>query len=138
MKYLRFLSITGSLLCSLLIQGYSQPQIVNIWQFQDTVGIYDKFEIRLRIDADFANPFNPGDITLDATFTSPSGKGWNLPGFFSSSGWSGWMVRFAPNELGEWSYKVELKDKNGTVESEVKKFLTIESPYHGPIRIGAN
>ena len=92
----------------------------------------------MRIEAEFANPFDPDDIDLNATFTSPTGKDWNLPGFFSSSGWSGWLVRFAPNEIGEWSYKVSLKDKNGNVDSEVMKFLAVESAYHGPIQIAPN
>jgi len=138
------MSHSKSLLFSTLVlflfgtNSYSQPSIVTIWQAQDSVGLYDKFEIRLRLEAKFTNPFDPDDISLNATFTSPEGKSWNIPGFYSSSGWAGWMVRFSPSEVGAWKYKIAITDKTGQVESEINAFSVVPSSYHGPIKISSN
>jgi hypothetical protein len=48
----------------------------------------------------YDNPF--GDVTLDVTFTSPSGRSLSLPGFYDGEGT--WRVRFCPDEVGSWTY----------------------------------
>ncbi|MGQ9523724.1 MAG: DUF5060 domain-containing protein [Armatimonadota bacterium] len=50
------------------------------------------------------NPFT--DISIRAEFTSPSGRLVVLPGFYAGDGI--WKVRFAPDEPGEWSWRVIL------------------------------
>jgi len=54
------------------------------------------------------------DFRLDVTFTSPSGKEYEVPGFFAADGNSGntsatqgnqWKARFAGGEEGTWTYK---------------------------------
>jgi hypothetical protein len=44
----------------------------------------------------YANPFT--DVTVDATFTSPSGQMFTVPGFYDGD--QTWRVRFNPNEAG--------------------------------------
>ncbi|MDZ7608162.1 MAG: DUF5060 domain-containing protein [Cyclobacteriaceae bacterium] len=128
-------------LCTLLLvtaSSFGQPSIKNIWNTRDTIGIYDKFEARILIEATFENPFDPEDIDLQATFTSPGGKTWTLPGFYTTSGWAGWMIRFSPNETGIWNYKVSVKDRKGKAESTPGQFTTIKSNYKGPLKISPN
>ncbi|MFC2123174.1 DUF5060 domain-containing protein [Bacteroidota bacterium] len=110
----------------------------------DIVGLYDKFEITFWLDTEFGNPYDPDDINITATFTSPSGKEWKIPGFYTSikstswlTNWA-WQVRFSANEIGDWSYVIDVKDRNGSVKSELTKFRVIESGNHGPIKISAN
>jgi len=123
---------------------FSAPQFKWIRQNMDTVGLYDKFEATFWLDTEFENPFDPEDIDIMATFTAPSGKTWTIPGFYSAiknRSWLSryaWLVRFSANELGNWSYVIEVKDRNGQVKSDTQNFLVIESPYHGPIKIAAN
>ena len=138
MRHLKFLTILFVCFFCLIVTSYSQPSITNIWQFEDSIGLYDKFEIGLRIDAEFSNPFDPEEIDIIGSFKSPSGKEWKIPGFFSSSSRAGWTVRFSPNELGKWNYQVSVKDKNGRVEGDMRKFTAVKSPFHGPIRIAEN
>jgi hypothetical protein len=46
------------------------------------------------------NPFM--DAALKGEFTSPSGKAVQVDGFYD--GGTTWRLRFAPNEVGEWTY----------------------------------
>jgi hypothetical protein len=126
-----------SLSCIFTI-AYSQPSIVNIRQNGDSVGLYDKLEVFLNIKATFVNPFDPNDIDITATFTSPAGNQWLIHGFYYYSFGSMWKVRFSPDELGKWNYTVNIKDKNGQVTGESKSFTVLGSVYHGPLQVAAN
>ena len=50
----------------------------------------------------YENPFT--DVAVTATFRSPSGKTFTLPGFYD--GENTWRVRFNPDEAGEWTYRL--------------------------------
>ena len=111
MRHIKFLSLV--LLFIISATAYGQPTINRIWQFMDSVGLYNKFEISLRMDAEYENPFDPDQIDVMATFTAPSGKEWKVPGFFNQFFRGMFSVRFSPDELGNWTYVVRIKDKNG-------------------------
>jgi len=58
------------------------------------------------------NPFL--DYRLDVVFTGPSGKTYKVPGFYNGDGKGNnagniWTVRFAPDEVGKWSFQVLFK-----------------------------
>lgn len=58
------------------------------------------------------NPFL--DFRLLVTFTGPSGQSYAVPGFFAGDGAGGgsgdrWMVRFAADEAGDWSYEASFR-----------------------------
>lgn len=118
--------------------GAVPPEIVNIRQVQDSVGLYEKFEVSLNIKAAFYNPFDPEEIDIGATFTSPSGKNRKVDGFYDYSFGSLWKVRFSPDEKGLWTYMVKVRDKNGEVTSEKKSFTVFPSGKKGPVRIASN
>lgn len=118
---------------------YAQPEIISIRENTDSVGLYDKFELRLHLDAEYENPFDPDDIDIMATFTSPSGEEWSVPGFYNYAHWrSLWMVRFSPDETGQWQYQISVRDRNGETASEVNNFTAVPSSYKGPIRVASN
>ncbi len=103
------------------------PEIISIRSNADSVGLYDKFEAGLNIKAEFVNPFNPDEIDIGATFIAPSGKRWNVNGFYNYSYASIWKMRFSANETGKWQYAIKVKDKNGTATSETKSFTVVKS-----------
>lgn len=117
----------------------------------DSVGKYEKFEIVVDLDADFTNPYDPTEIRLDARFTSPSGKSITVPGFYyqdfeidlsggrdrliTTGEWS-WRVRFAPDEVGEWSYRILATTlESGIVRGPSQTFTVTESGERGFVRI---
>lgn len=62
------------------------------------------------------NPFL--DYRLQVLFTSPSGKKYNVPGYFDGDGKGGsegsvWRANFTPDEQGEWFYNAEMVKGSG-------------------------
>jgi len=136
MKYPKFSGIVFLVLQSVF--ALCQPTINRIFQPPGVTGLYEKLEIGLSIDAVYANPFDPDELDIMATFRAPFGKEWKVPGFYTQSRRGGFLVRFSPDETGEWSYMVSVTDRNGTSASETKTFAVVPSVYHGPIRIAQN
>jgi hypothetical protein len=82
------------------------------------------------------------DATLSAVFTSPSGKQHKVYGF-----WDGdktWRVRFAPDELGEWTYATSCSDSSNTSLQSQGNFevnaATGDTRFqkHGPLKLSSN
>ncbi len=103
------------------------------------VGQYEKFELEIDLKATFENPFDPEQVELWAEFTAPSGRVWNIWGFYNPTNWdSEWMVRFTPTEQGEWSYVVKVRDSEGTTETEPAEFRVGPSRRRGFLGIAEN
>lgn len=76
-------------------------------------------------DADF-NPFT--NYRLNVLFThSTTNKTYLVPGYFAADGNAGetsatagnkWKVHFAPDEIGEWNYKVDFRKGNWSAVSD--------------------
>jgi hypothetical protein len=60
--------------------------------------LYEKLEIGLGIDAEFENRLDPDQIDIMATFTSPSGKKWDMPGFYNQAFRGGFNLRFSADK----------------------------------------
>ncbi len=121
----------------------------------DTVGQYEKFEAVIDLDAKFKNPYDPAEVSLDGTFTSPSGRAVTAPGFYfrdfnfelsgsdpastverlsASSNWS-WRVRFTPDEVGAWTYTIQVTTGGKTATSSAQHFTVNKSESHGFLRV---
>ncbi len=124
--------------------------ITDVVPLADTVGVYEKFEAVIDLDADFTNPYDPDDIQLDARFTSPAGESVLVPGFFmrgyeldlngtrdrvTPTGEAAWRVRFTPNEEGDWSYQVIATTANGSESSPTQTFTVTPSAKRGFVRV---
>lgn len=140
-----------------------------------SVGRYQKFEITFQISRSFPadsflpyyyydandtparfpgrnSPYGVDGITINAIFTSPSGKQLIIPAFYyqdytrtrsgdteimtPGSNFS-WKVRFAPEETGNYQYYLTIADKDGTSRypaSGSQQFAAIASNKPGFIR----
>ncbi len=132
----------------------SQPKILSVRQIlppdlrlqtemggkQTTaVGLYEKLELGVDLKATYQNPYDPDQLDLSAEFTSPSGKKWEIWGFYNlSSSPEHWMIRFTPTETGTWRYVVKVRDLKGIAESTPDTFDVTDSKQHGFISIAAN
>lgn len=115
-----------------------------------SVGRYAKYEIVMSLSRTFAStslkPYYPYSddaegITIDAYFTSPSGKTIVMPAFYYQdylrSGSTSvtmtptnnfsWRVRFAPVEVGTYRYHIEIRDKTGTSRYPTSGELTFNA-----------
>jgi hypothetical protein len=112
----------------------SEPTIQRVWAFQDTVGLYEKYEAQISVKANFVNPFDPDEIDVTAEFTSPSGKIWTMPAFYGATGFS-FTARFSADEIGKWGCTVKVKDRDGEAVSDPTAFYVAPSQFHGAIRV---
>ena len=115
-----------------------------------TVPRFDKLELAVDLGATYDNPFDPDQVALDADFTAPSGKHVSVPGFFLvqmrrevrngneimiPEGNGVWRVRFAPGEVGEWTWAVRLKDRTGQISGGAGSVRCVAGPSHGFLRV---
>ncbi len=116
-----------------------EPAIRSMQPESTHVGLHEKFELHVDLDAAYENPYDPEQIDLQAEFIAPSGKKSVIWGFCNpSQKLNPWMIRFTPTEKGAWQYVVKVKDKEGTVQSQPGSFTATDSSHHGFIRIAPN
>ncbi|MBN2279598.1 MAG: DUF5060 domain-containing protein [Candidatus Marinimicrobia bacterium] len=100
---------------------------------------YRKVEMNIYLEADWQNPYDAADISLDMIAISPSDNEQTVPCFFES-GKSGeksiWKVRFMPAEAGKYSYYFLLKQKdNKTIQTKKRKFSVRPSDAKGILHV---
>ena len=115
------------------------------------VGLYEPVEFALDLSATYDNPFDPDDVEVDATFTTPGGRTEQVGGFYyqgfraehedgqellSPEGDAGWRVRYTPREVGVHRLTVRVRDRSGEVRSEPVEFRCVASDAPGFARIG--
>ena len=84
---------------------------VGEWAFESEV-IYDE-------------PFV--DLILDATFMAPSGRTLSMPGFYDGD--NVWRVRFSPDEVGSWHYRIQTRPADAALQQEGSFTVTaVEGP----------
>ncbi|MBI1277485.1 MAG: DUF4038 domain-containing protein [Anaerolineaceae bacterium] len=108
---------------------------------QGNIPQWGQFEKSFTSAKSYANPFLDAGMTI--TFTSPSGKEWQVDGFWD--GGTLWRVRFSPNERGTWTYVTHCSDKDNHGLEGQRGTLTCAASsgsnrfeQHGPIQVSAN
>ncbi len=135
----RFLVFSSGLFLTLTLATAAAPTLAapvltRLGAAPASVGRYLKFELgATATGTTFSNPYSydvaGGGALMRATFTAPSGAVKVVDGFWQD-GYSltnattgaltavpaqnSWRVRFAPTEIGTWSYAVTLQDASGT------------------------
>jgi hypothetical protein len=103
------------------------------------VGRLEKLELRVDLKATFENAYDPEQVDLWAEFTAPSGKVWRIWGFYCPTSWNAlWLVRMAPDEVGEWQVVVKVKDREGVAEKRGPVVRVVASEHRGFVGIAKN
>ncbi len=118
--------------------------------------LYDAITFSVDIDPNlYTNPFDSADIELVGVFHGPSGRQVVIPGFWmqpytdtcvepcrvenlQASGDPIWQVRFSPDEVGDWSYSLQISDDRTTVDTKTGAFSIEASARPGFIHVSAN
>lgn len=122
---------------------------LSIKQNTTVVKKYNLFELDIKVDADYVNPFDYEDIRIEAEFISPQKEVSKVEGFVYSVKVAGrsnkvrgkevvdvlWKVRFAPSEAGIWEYNLKLVTSKGHILSQTKEFEALDSLNPGYIQI---
>jgi len=143
-------SLVALAVCPALFAG---PAELGIEVGAAKVGKYEKVEFNLRAAPACNNPFDPEEADLSIEIQTPSGKTLSLPAFYYQhylredhgrnaewlypAGPAVWKARFAPAELGSYSCRAVLKDRNGAQHSSPVRFECVPSGRRGFIRVSA-
>ncbi|HOS93164.1 MAG TPA: DUF5060 domain-containing protein [Armatimonadota bacterium] len=116
---------------------------------QATVPRFGRMEATVDLSAMYANPFDPDQVTLDASIRTPSGAKVIVPGFYlidydrrvedgaevltAQSG--RWCIRYTPAEMGRHELTAMLHDATGTVISDPVGFDVGPSEAQGFVRV---
>jgi hypothetical protein len=127
------------------------PQFVSI-DAPVSAAQYARYEISFAVTPKFENPFDPRQADIVAELTGPDGATATVPAFyyqaydrgtdpvtkrdtFTASGDPGWKVRFAPDQVGDWTFRLVITDSSGAkVKSVEHPFTVARSEVHGFIR----
>lgn len=127
-------------------------EISNIVELADPVGRFERFEADIELSRTYADPFDPDEVSVDVTFTAPSGATSSMPAFwfqdfevragtetfevYDPVGDPSWRVRFAPAEVGTYSYVVHAVDGlGGSADSAPTTFEVAASANQGFVRV---
>jgi hypothetical protein len=77
----------------------------------------------------YANPWEQVQVTM--TLTSPTGRQVTVGGFYYAP--NTWKARFAPNQLGDWTWQAVLTDGSRAARS-TGSFTVVESDWPGFVR----
>jgi hypothetical protein len=75
------------------------PSILAVDASVEEIGNYGLFELTVDLQADYANPFDQRQVSLDAVFARPDGSEWDVPGFWDAR--DAWRFRFTPSQVGD-------------------------------------
>ena len=117
------------------------------------VGRYEKFDLLIRVDRQYNNPFDPEEVDLVVVLKTPGGGQMTLPAFYCQDykrrklnqgrerdnwyypvGNGTWKARFTPMQTGSYFATARLKDKTGTIQSESIRFDCVSSSGKGFLR----
>jgi len=135
---MHFRSIAIFIISSWVCAG-AQPVITLKSVNATRIPLYEKFEANVGLEQTvYNNPFDYHEIDLRAIFTAPSGKTWQIYGFYDNyQNRNVWRIRFAPNEPGEWHFVLTATDRNGTGRSDIalQSFTALPSAHHGWLHV---
>ena len=97
-------------------------------QNSTVVPLYEVFEIAFPHQAQYENPFF--DVTVDVILISPSSKQVRIGGFHYQPGL--WKARFAPGELGRWTYRFAFQNARGQTASGDGAFTCVKGRKPNP------
>jgi hypothetical protein len=110
--------------------GADVPIIRKATANAETVGLYDKFELNVELEADYDNPYDPAQIDLSMELMSPGGKKWRVNGFYDGTAFA-WKARFSPDEAGKWSYRLRAAGRGGEAMGPEGTFTAVPSDHRG-------
>jgi len=134
-----------------LLAGYSlfaQPPVFSsITPNATSINRFEKFELNIKINAQFTNPFDYNDISVRCVFSNPNGRKDTVDGFYyedfvmdtvagklKSTATDMFKVRFTPRQKGTWKYQLICATQHGTTVSEEKTFTCLSHDDKGFIR----
>jgi len=112
---------------------------------------YRPLQLSFELSREPSNPFDPDELRVDASFTSPSGRTMTVPCFYyqpcrremdaeqeevvTPSGRSSWQARFTPLEAGSHTWQLIVRYGDEKLETNKHRFEVQPGKPHGFVRI---
>lgn len=111
---------------------------------------YERYELTFPFSVNYSNPNDPAQVDVETVFTAPSGMKQTVPGFFFQDftrsgnaqkeilkpvpGSEKWKVRYAPSEIGSYTFVATIHDSQGTRTLGNGSFNVVQSSNPGFVR----
>ncbi|WP_337173146.1 DUF5060 domain-containing protein [Paludisphaera sp.] len=117
---------------------------------RDRVDVFGTITLDTDVHARHDNPFDPGQIAVDAEVTTPDGRKVDVPGYYHApfrlergdggeslrpDGEPGFRVRYAPTVAGPHSMVLRARDASGVVRAAPMAFEAVASKSPGFVRV---
>ncbi|MFA6594580.1 MAG: DUF5060 domain-containing protein [Candidatus Buchananbacteria bacterium] len=133
--------------------------VISQSQNSNSIGQYEKFELTFILEGNYSdpsniatykNPFDADQIKVDIIFTQPDGTNKTVLAFYymeydivsgnperyGNGRDPSWKARFAPIQLGTYSYVISVTNNNGTITTPgASTFQCVQSSKKGFIRV---
>lgn len=112
--------------------------------------IYSVYTVDFNLNRSYDNPYDPGQIDVQARFVAPSGRTITIPAFwfqdfnvspgtqtweqYVPAGSPKWRIRFMPEEAGAYTLNISARDAGGDVDGGSYNFQVAAGPAPGPVR----
>jgi hypothetical protein len=110
------------------------PKITNVQLNRAEVPRYESLEMTVSLEAQYTNPYDQRQVSLDGVFTAPDGTQMKVPGFWD--GLQAWKVRFTPDQEGVWSYQLVVRESRGASLPYEGQLTVTASDLHGWLQAG--
>ncbi len=126
------------------------PTLRDVRPASQQLACYDKFEVTFDLPDRYANPFDPEEISVTATFKTPGGQTVTIDGFriqdyyrtvtptgeeILPQGPPHWKIRYTPTQAGTYHYTLFVRDANGTSTWGPGVFKVLPSSQPGFVRV---
>ncbi|MBI2885383.1 MAG: DUF5060 domain-containing protein [Candidatus Omnitrophica bacterium] len=123
---------------ALLVVGGGQAEalepvrLASVRLERPVIGLYERCELTVQLEGDVLNPYDPDELTLEATFQPARGRPVTVYGFYyqpfeqvttsrggqaiQPAGDPVWKVRFTPTRTGRWVYHVRVLHRGREIE----------------------
>ena len=152
MKYERASVLIGGLLALLLapVADAAPVSMTSVKLERATIELYERCELTVQLQGAIANPYDPAEVSLEATFQAPTGDPVTVYGFYyepferlrdagrdtlKAAGPPVWKGRFTPRQTGRWSYRVKLVTPGGSETSAADALLVTQSQRRGFVHL---
>jgi len=115
-------------------QAVYLPKITDVQLDRSEVPRYESLEMTVSLEAQYTNPYDLRQVSLDGVFTAPDGTQMKVPGFWD--GVQAWRVRFTPDQEGVWHYQLVVQESRGASLPYEGQFTVAASDLHGWLQAG--
>jgi len=120
--------VLGWILSALALTGSGDGGKLEHSQNLTAVPRYGVWEVTFQRANTYENPFF--DVSIDVTLTAPSSQQVRIGGFHYRQDL--WKARFAPSELGRWTYRFVFRDTEGRTAAGEGEFTCVKNQKPSP------